>query len=1248
MVIDDIKRLINSFKKSNSPKISTRISSEPLFRIDSDFDNLVLKWSTPNKPSYLIDEFLTPFFTASSDLPKKYSISFFDFQKNFLLSSRALPEELAKIFNSSEDSTIEHRLIKSDNEDSTIEHRLIKSDNEDSAIEHRLISLENTACNEKVETVLDGNAEGVQAVSLLDSVPEFRSCLPSYQFVDGGFRVEVVNKGFEGIELKIEFNNIDIRDEIKTQGLFLKLEGNAGIYTILPFWIYQIYYSYKNNSKAWSFNNDLFIHALQKTRDWLEVIGSNDQLVLRDNRLNVSKIYTTSVDINIMKSLSYEDKYCVVPTCIELDEELNYSNEEEKNQAIQRGLANWDGDSSTLDFRSSSNKVVSLILDQKAKQAFTLLKKNYFNKTYDEVKESILCYSDESINNLHPEFYDFFNLDPNAYGKRVIGVGELLKMPGAGTLKSIYKSLLGEIDELPDSLLDLRISTPPEQKDINGNPAIALNIGSDQDTNQVIFLYQDELEAIKQEATKAFQTNKPLKILDRDTNKEITLSLEKKSEFDFFRKNLNQLIHHVNPPTPNTAEPKSHKQEAFHLQIKSNYDKTDYSEIEDSKTDRDLNLESNFSSYLDVLNLKPGIEAREHQIQGISWLVSCFLREYPGVIFADDMGLGKTFQAMCFIKILKSVLWQKRFLEPFTDPILIVVPQVLMKNFQEQANDFFTDPESFGFTIFHDSSKKKFLRTDIVPKFTQEYKSSEYFLDTAKLSEQKCIITTYDTLASFQKSFARVPWSLLLCDEVQKAKSCSSRISSSLKAIANKSTFKLFMSGTPIENDMREFWNLMDNTAPGLLGAFLDFKKSYPSFFKHCDSDLERNEDFSKLEKAIKFGDFEVGIVNGRLKEDIEDVKKDLSREDHNISFSLDQDILNRIEDIKNSKISTLDKIQKIKVLSIHKNLVDKIFEEDYKQWFSCDTRLQKLSDILKSIKEKNEKALIFCEYNQYQKIVQNMINTEFYDVNPGLLAINSKLDSRAREKNIQDFKSHEGFSALVLSPKCAGMGLNLQEANHIIHLSRWWNPAVEDQATCRAYRIGQRKKVQVYYFIADTEFERNLNDRLEEKRKMRKNLFSLSYNQDVLPVDLIPLKKNPISRLRHPSEFDVIKASNPKEQGTIFEDYIKELFEAHGYKVGKIPDDGIDWVLEKDGEQIGVQVKHTSNLFYSGTIRDIERFPTTLQRYKYKKGIFITNRQYPFNLKKIIDEINLTNNQVTIQWLNEQDLLELYHSVCE
>jgi|GEM_PF-5741200 len=1217
MVIDDLKRLINSFKKSNSPKISTRISSEPLFRIDSDFDNLILKWSTPNKPSYLIDEFLTPFFTASSDLPKKYSIPFFDFQKKFLSSSRALPEELAKIFNTSDDNLIKQCIISQDNEE--------KSDSGDS---------------------LNEDAEGVLAFSVLDSVPEFRSCLPSYQFVDGGFRVEVINKGFDGLNLIIKLNNYEIGDLIKTHGLFIQPQGVSGIYTILPFWIYQIYYSYKNNSKAWSFDNDLFIHALQKTRDWLARVGSNDQLVLRDNRLNVSKIFTTRVDLTVMKSLSYENKYCIVPTCIELDEELNYLNEEEKNKALQRGLANWNGDSNTIDFRSSNDKVVSLILDSQAKQAFTLLKKNYFNKTYDEVKESILCYSDESITNLYPEFHEFFNLDPSAYGKRVIGIGELIKMPGSGTLQTIYKSLLGEIDELPDSLLDSRISSPPVQKDINGNPAIALTIGSDQDTNQFVFLYQDELETIKQDAYKAFRSNEPLKILDRDTNKEHVFELTEKSNFDFLRKNLNQLINNLNPPTPKSPEPKPAKQESFHLQIKSNYDKADYSEIEDSKINQDLNLDLNFSSYLDVLNLKPGITARQHQVKGISWLVSCFLREYPGVIFADDMGLGKTFQAMCFIKILKSVLWQKRFLEPFTDPILIVVPQVLMKNFQEQASDFFTDPESFGFMILHGSSIKKFYRTDIKTSSSQESKSGTYFLDTAKLSEQKCIITTYDTLATYEKSLARVSWSLLLCDEVQKAKSCSSRISSSLKVIANKSTFKLFMSGTPIENDMREFWNLMDNTAPGLLGAFLSFKKSYPSFFRPCESDLERNADFSKLEKAIKFGDFEVGIVNGRLKEDIEDVKKDLSREDHNVSFALDQDVLSRIEDIKNSSISTLDKIQKIKILSIHKNLVDQIHEEDYRHWISSDSRLQKLQDILKTIKQNNEKALVFCEYNQYQKIVQNMINTEFYEANPNLLAINSKLDASAREKTIQAFKRHEGFSALVLSPKCAGMGLNLQEANHIIHLSRWWNPAVEDQATCRAYRIGQRRKVHVYYFIADTEFERNLNDRLEEKRKMRKNLFSLSYNQDVSQLDLISLKKNPNSKLRHPSEFDLIKAKSKTEQGTIFEDYIKELYEAHGYTLKKIRDDGIDWVLEKDGEQIGVQVKHTSNKFYGGSIKDIERFPSTLQRHRFRKGIFITNGEYPNNLKKIIDDINLSNNQVNIQWLDRSDLYYLYETV--
>jgi SNF2 family DNA or RNA helicase len=1201
MVIDKIKQLLELYKKNNPTKITSKITDEPLFSITSNFDDLVLSWATPRKPIIVIDNFLDPYFTPSKELPKKYKISFFDFQKKFLSSSTALPKNLANIFQAED-------LIKEP------EPEVDTSDpNED--------------------------GEGVSTESLLDSVQEFRFCLPSYKSVDGGFKVEITNKSFDGVNLKIKFDDHEISNYIDEGGIFLKLEGDSGIYTLLPFWIYEIYYSYKKNSKAWSFQNDLFIHALQKTREWLDKIGSNDELVLKDYRLNHTKIYSDRVDLNTLaKSLSHHDKYCVLPSCYELEEELNYSSDEETHKAIQRGLADWDEQSDKIDFKDSNENTVSLVLSQKAIKAFKLLKQNYFNKSLDEVKESILCYSDKSIRNLYPEFNDFFNFDPNAYGKRVIGVGELIKMPGSGALKSIYKSLLGEIDEAPNLHPSLTSPKAPLQKEIKGNTAFALNIALEDDPSKQIFLYQDELESVKQGAYQALKSNEPFTVIDRDTNKEYVMDLSKKSSYDFLRKGLNQIINYVSPIKTNISESNTSKNDNSYLQIINNYDKTGYSEIEESKIKSSQNLDLNFQKYLELLNLKPNVQARQHQQEGISWLVSCFLREYPGVIFADDMGLGKTFQAMCFIKILKSLLWQTRFLEPFTEPILIVVPQVLMKNFQEQARDFFTDHESFGFKTLHGPSIKNFYRSDIKFSSKPEHKIQEHLLDTEKLSDQKCIITTYDTLANYEKSLTRVSWSLLLCDEVQKAKSCNSHISSALKAIANKSTFKLLMSGTPIENDMREFWNLMDTTAPGLLGEFLKFKKAYPSFFMPCESDLERESDFKKLENTIKFGDLQAGIVNGRLKENIKDVIKDLSREDHNISFTLEQDVLNRIDEIKNDRLATVEKIQRIKFISVHKNLMDNNFENDYKHWVSNNSRLEKLQEILKNIKEKNEKVLVFCEYNHYQKIVQDMINAEFHAGQLILSPVNSKLDHSRREKTIRDFKRHDGFSGLVLSPKCAGMGLNLQEANHIIHLTRWWNPAVEDQATCRAYRIGQTKKVQVYYFIADTEFERNLNDRLEEKRKMRKSLFSLNYNQVIDYTDLISQKKT--SKLRHPNEFDYIKASSPKEQGKIFEDYIKELYEALGYKVEALDfDDGIDWVISKDGLKIGVQVKHTNYHEYKGSIDVVERFPGTLVTNSLEHGVFITNGKYSDYLSGKIHKLQTDK----IKWLDRDHLFDLY-----
>jgi SNF2 family DNA or RNA helicase len=170
-------------------------------------------------------------------------------------------------------------------------------------------------------------------------------------------------------------------------------------------------------------------------------------------------------------------------------------------------------------------------------------------------------------------------------------------------------------------------------------------------------------------------------------------------------------------------------------------------------------------------------------------------------------------------------------------------------------------------------------------------------------------------------------------------------------------------------------------------------------------------------------------------------------------------------------------------------------------EWIQASHRLQRLEELLKAIADKQEKVLIFCEWHLYQKIVQDFVNQRY---GTDLTAINSQVSLEERQAVLARFQETKGFSALVLSPKCAGMGLNLQEANHVIHLTRWWNPAVEDQATCRAYRTGQKKDVFVYYFVAEHSFEQNLNERLKQKRALRSNLFDLEYVTPIKPGILL------------------------------------------------------------------------------------------------------------------------------------------------
>ncbi|NBV99515.1 MAG: hypothetical protein EBR67_08430, partial [Proteobacteria bacterium] len=212
-----------------------------------------------------------------------------------------------------------------------------------------------------------------------------------------------------------------------------------------------------------------------------------------------------------------------------------------------------------------------------------------------------------------------------------------------------------------------------------------------------------------------------------------------------------------------------------------------------------------------------------------------------------------------------------------------------------------------------------------------------------------------------------------------------------------------------------------------------------------------------------------------------------------------------------------------------------------------------------------------------------------------------------------------------------------------------WWNPAVEDQATCRAYRTGQKKNVYVYYFVAEHTFEKNLHDRLEIKRTARKNLFDLSYTQNIPETDILKemtKKLDPEINYEIPSldEIDAIKSDNKSQQGKDFEAIIRNIFEKKGYIVKNPKDRGVDFIFrDKNDKQIAAQVKHVHGGKDYGDRNKLMSFPEVLKSYSrdynIDRAMFITNGTYKdchqAELKRMGEEHN-------IEWIDRSTLGKL------
>jgi SNF2 family DNA or RNA helicase len=426
---------------------------------------------------------------------------------------------------------------------------------------------------------------------------------------------------------------------------------------------------------------------------------------------------------------------------------------------------------------------------------------------------------------------------------------------------------------------------------------------------------------------------------------------------------------------------------------------------------------------LDVLNPLPPYPfqatLRPFQQDGFVWMKSLHFRRIGGLL-ADDMGLGKTIQVVSLLSYLHKI--------GQLTPVLIVVPKTLIGNWEKELSKF--SPELLHSFYIHSGSNRS---------------KNPSFLKTIGIT-----LTTYQTLVKDQLLFGQVNWQAVICDEAQAIKNPSTAASKVLKAM--KARFRLAMTGTPVENSLSELWSIMDYVQPGLLGSLSEFKKEFVN-------KLEEGDHRNRVEELLMERLSRVYKRRTKSKElgDQLPSKSIVVREVPMgpVQMELYKEVITLV---KQKMLSGLEAIQKLKALSSHPALInDSYFNLSVKEV----PKLEETMKIIEEVRAKGEKVLIFTEYLNMQQLLRKYIR-ETFDINP--LIINGM--TGRRQELVDMFNSKPGFDAMILSPKAAGTGLTITAANHVIHYTRWWNPAVENQATDRVYRIGQERPVTVYYPI--------------------------------------------------------------------------------------------------------------------------------------------------------------------------------------
>ncbi len=468
-------------------------------------------------------------------------------------------------------------------------------------------------------------------------------------------------------------------------------------------------------------------------------------------------------------------------------------------------------------------------------------------------------------------------------------------------------------------------------------------------------------------------------------------------------------------------------------------------------------------------------ELRPYQLEGLSWLQGLARAHLSGIL-ADDMGLGKTVQILAHLALDHELGLLKK-------PVLVVCPTSVLHNWLAETKRF---APQLNAVAYHGGERQSVLE--------------------GKQAEPSLIVTTYALLIRDAKELARVDWQAVILDEAQAIKNAGTKAAKAARSL--KSDYRLCVSGTPVENHLGELWSLFEFLTPGMLG---DVK----AFSKHFRTPIEKHKraDIRQL-LAKRLSPFILRRIKEQVAKDLPDktvivheldlssMQRDLYETVRTVSAQKVLEEINK-KGLNRAQLAILDAMLKLRQVCCDPRLVKLAVSEAPS--LTDSAKLEALIDLLEPLIENGRKVLVFSQFTSMLDLIAPELEAR------EIKFVQLRGDTTDRATPVARFQAGE-VSVFLISLKAGGTGLNLTAADTVVHYDPWWNPAVEDQATDRAHRIGQTEKVFVYKFIARGTIEERMLELQVRKRALCEAIFdaesaaSISFSESDLEFLFQPL----------------------------------------------------------------------------------------------------------------------------------------------